>query len=126
MPSSLSHRHTALHFGKCTLALHAHRHSSRIHQPYFSHPECPLVQSAPRPHQQPPPPTLTLPLRGPPCAEGPPPPTHTHTQVLHLSMGPLTQGATYLGVPHTVLRHASDDLTASNPTSDTICSEQRA
>src|SRR4029434_5238488 len=30
--------HTALH---CTLALHAHRHSSRIHQPYFSHPECP-------------------------------------------------------------------------------------
>src|SRR4029434_2567282 len=41
--------HTALHFGKCTLALHAHRHSSRIHQPYFSHPECPLVQSAPPP-----------------------------------------------------------------------------
>src|SRR4029434_327931 len=34
-------RHTALHFGKCTLALHAHRHSSRTHQLYFSHPECP-------------------------------------------------------------------------------------
>src|SRR4029434_1174494 len=29
---------------------------------------------------------------------------NTHTQVLHPSMGPLTQGSTYLGVPHTVLR----------------------
>src|SRR4029434_5463974 len=38
--------HTALHFGKCTLALHAHRHSSRIHQPYFSHPEHPTHTSA--------------------------------------------------------------------------------
>src|SRR4029434_6685516 len=70
----------------CTLALHAHRHSSHIHQPYFSHPECPLVQSAP-----PPPPTPHTPH------------THTHTQVLHPSMGPLTQGSTYLGVHHTVL-----------------------
>src|SRR4029434_1846369 len=57
--------HTALHFEKCILALHAHSHSSRSQQPCFSHPECPLVQSAP-----------------------PPTHTHTHTQVLHLSMGP--------------------------------------
>src|SRR4029434_5762629 len=33
--------HTALTFGKGTLVLLAHRHSLRIHQPYFSHPEHP-------------------------------------------------------------------------------------
>src|SRR4029434_644102 len=36
-----AHRHTAHTFGKRTLALYAHRHSSRIHQPYFTHPERP-------------------------------------------------------------------------------------
>src|SRR4029434_10571628 len=38
------------------------------------------------------PPTILLPFRAP------------RTQVLHPSMGSLTQGSTYLGVPHTVLR----------------------
>src|SRR4029434_3517321 len=37
----MAHLYTALTFGKRTLALHAHRPSTRIHQPYFSHPECP-------------------------------------------------------------------------------------
>src|SRR4029434_6080401 len=37
------------------------------------------------------PPTVLLPSRAP------------HTQVLHPSMGSVTQGSTYLGVPHTVL-----------------------
>src|SRR4029434_10920945 len=32
-------RHTALPSGQRTLAFHAHRHSLRIHQPYFSHPK---------------------------------------------------------------------------------------
>src|SRR4029434_3189385 len=36
--------------------------------------------------------TVSLPSRAP------------HTQVLHPSMGSVTQGSTYLGVPHTVLR----------------------
>ena len=36
--------------------------------------------------------TVLLPSRAP------------HTQVLHPSMGSFTQGSTYLGVPHTVLR----------------------
>src|SRR4029434_11160343 len=60
-----------------THAFHAHRHSSRINQPYFSHPSA----------------SLTL--------------------VLLPSMGSLTQGSTYLGVPHMVYGHISDDLTAS-------------
>ena len=60
------------------------------------------------------PPTVLFPFRAP------------HTQVLHTSMGSLTQGSTYLGVPHTVLRARFDDLTASHPTFDTICSEGRA
>src|SRR4029434_8149090 len=72
-----------------THAFHAHRHSSRINQPYFSHPSA----------------SLTL--------------------VLLPSMGSLTQGSTYLGVPHMVYGHISDDLTASHPTSNTICSSGR-
>src|SRR4029434_1700888 len=34
-------RHAALPFGKSTHVHHAHRHPSRITQPYFSHPRVP-------------------------------------------------------------------------------------
>src|SRR4029434_7698903 len=43
----------------------------------------------------------TSPIQSAPLSRVLPPP-HTHIQVLHPSLGFLTQGSTYLGVPHTV------------------------
>ena len=75
---------------KRTLVLHAHIHSSRIHQLYFSHPERP-----------------------------------THKCFTHL-WGPSHRGQLTLGTLTQFYGQASDDLTASHPTSDTTCREGRA
>src|SRR4029434_4426832 len=76
----LSHRHTALTFGKRTHALHVHRHPSRIHQSCFSHPEHPTHTSA-------------SPNDGV---------VHTGSTFL----GVPHTGSTFLGVPHTMFTGA--------------------